>query len=441
MILVNQSNDITEAGNSQANAARICIEKLLRKLPGTLVETAKSYGALVRRRVVKCARELILVLFIYATSDMSLRMLAASASAMGVASMSDQAWQKRVVACEPWLSCIAKETIPKFTNRQNKMFLGRSVRLLDGSNIQQAGKNGKRGGGTIRVHMCYDITEGRMGDMLVTDKHTPESVAIFFIETGVIYIADAGYGKGKNIAHIISRQADAIFRVTPNHLNLAKDGRGKSKIDMAKKLDIKADFLDFSCYVHTENRHYVPVRIVASRLPEEKALLAKERKIRSAKRRQTKKIRTATLVYAGWVILMTTLDDAYSAQDLLALYRARWQIELLFKRIKQSFDVSVLPAASLKHSKAMVLLWLILWSLTEQNALAMEICLLEKEADMTHYSPWAVQCFLFNQLKAIVNCLWAMCFDLETHALEAFQRLRNHRSSRSNQYAVFRFGC
>jgi len=34
---------------------------------------------------------------------------------------------------------------------------------------------------------------------------------------------------------------------------------------------------------------------------------------------------------------MTSLDERYNAKDILELYRARWQIELLFKRIKQFF--------------------------------------------------------------------------------------------------------
>jgi hypothetical protein len=279
-----------------------------------------------------------------------------------------------------------------------------------------------------------------MDDVLVTDKHTAESVTHFPIEPSVIYIADAGYGKGVNLAHIVSCHGDALFRATPNHLSLAADNKGKEKIDMVKKLDTKSDLIDFVCHVHAKNNKYVPVRIIASRLPEDKALLAKERKIRSAKKRQTKNIRNSTLVYAEWIVLMTSLGDDYSADELLKLYRSRWQIELLFKRIKQSFAASTLPVASLKHSKVIVLLWLILWALAEKDALAMETFLLNKEADMTRYSPWSMHSFLFNQLKMSINCLCALFFELAKHAVSVFLRLQNHRSSRPNHYAFFHFG-
>ena len=152
-------------------------------------------------------------------------------------------------------------------------------------------------------------------------------------------------------------------------------------------------------------------------------------------------MREETLLYAGWVILMTTLGKEYKAEALLKVYRSRWQIELLFKRIKQSFAVTKLPPASLRHSKVMILLWLILWSLTEQNALAAEVILLEKGEDMTRYSPWSMHNFLFLQLKTILNSQWALAFDPDTQMQMVFQRLRqNHQSLRVNQYTASRFG-
>ena len=311
--------------------------------------------------------------------------------------------------------------------------------MLDGTTIKQAGKLGNRGGETLRVHMCYNLTKGCMENICVTDKHTAEGVTIFDLEANTIYIADAGYGKGKALAHVVSCKADALFRVTPNHLSLANDEKGKIKIDMTTKLDTKANIVDFTCFVHTENKKYVPVRIIASRLPEDKALLAKERKIRNAQRYQTKNMREETLIYAEWMFLMTSLGNDVSVESLFAMYRSRWQIELLFKRIKQSFDISVLPAASLVHSKAMVMLWLILWSYTEQQSLGIEIPLINNKTDMTLYSMWTMQRFLFQHLITTINSLWVLYFDPDIHSFDALYRLLNHRSSRDNQFYHFRF--
>ena len=437
---MNKLNDIPKEINDQINIVKTHIDKLLQKLPETLMETAKTYGAMVRQRVIKSPQELLLALLMYASSGISQRVLSACLAVIGMADMSDQAWQKKIIKCGPWLSFLLKETMSTLSCHSRMQLSGRTVKLLDGSILKQAGTKGKRGGESIRVHMSYNLSSGCMDDVLVTDKYTAESVTNFPITPDIIYIADAGYGKGVNLAHIVSYHGDALFRATPNHLNLAADNKGKEKIDMVKKLDTKANLIDFACHVHTRKNEYVPVRIIASRLPEDKALLAKERKIRSAKKRQTKNIRTATLVYAEWIVLMTSLGDEYSAEELLELYRSRWQIELLFKRIKQSFAVSKLPVASLNHSKVIVLLWLLLWAITEKEALAMEIFLLDKEADMTQYSLWSMHSFLFNQLKMSINCLCALFFELTEHAGCVFLRLQNHRSSRPNHYAFFHFG-
>lgn len=70
-------------------------QELLSKLPETIEESAKEYGAIVRKREIKNAIDLINVLFIYALTDISQRMLATFAGILEIADISDQAWQKK----------------------------------------------------------------------------------------------------------------------------------------------------------------------------------------------------------------------------------------------------------------------------------------------------------------------------------------------------------
>ena len=71
------------------------------------------------------------------------------------------------------------------------------------------------------------------------------------IKAGHIYIADAGFGKGKNLDYLVSCKADAIFRMTPNQVSLATDIKGKSKINMLDKLNTKENLVDFYCFIHS----------------------------------------------------------------------------------------------------------------------------------------------------------------------------------------------
>ena len=434
---MNIINDIAATEEKQELLSKLN-QYIVDKLPPTLEESAKEYGVLIRIREIKSALNLITMMLIYAVTDISQRLLAAFADVFGIAKISDQAWQKKMAKSEPWLAHLLNETLPqtKLAAEEKSGFENRPIKLVDGSCVKQAGTNGE----VIRIHMCYDLTLGCMDEVSVTDQHTAESFAPFNITPGSIYMADAGFGKGKNLEYVVSRQADALFRVTPNLLALASDANGAKKIDMVKKLDTREDVVDFTCYVHTIDGEYVPARLIASRLPEDKAAEAVERKKRTAKKKQNV-IKEETLIYAKWVILMTSLGESYSAEDILKLYRARWQVELLFKRIKQFFKVTRLRAATVQHSKVLILLWLIIWSLTERQVVAAEIYLKAKQADMSRFSPWTMCGFFLHTFKAMLNLLWVFCIDIDVDLLDIYKRLRNHKASRRNQYFEFCFGA
>jgi hypothetical protein len=136
---------------------------------------------------------------------------------------------------------------------------------------------------------------------------------------------------------------------------------------------------------------------------------------------------------------MTSLDESYSAECILKLYRIRWQIELLFKRIKQFLNVTRLRAATVQHSKVLVLLLLIIWSLVERQVVAAEICLKARQANMSRFSPWTMCGFFLHVFKSMLNQLWIFCLDTNIDLLGIYKRLCNHKARRINQYFEFHF--
>jgi DDE family transposase len=84
------------------------------------------------------------------------------------------------------------------------------------------------------------------------------------------------------------------------------------------------------------------VRLIALHLPAEAAEAARARKRKKA-RKDGRSVSEASWFFAGWVLLITTLPQAHgSAQEVLRLYRASWPIELVFKRLKQWWRLSLL---------------------------------------------------------------------------------------------------
>jgi hypothetical protein len=407
-------------------------------LPNNLDESAKSTGAIKRKRGFKSAEDFLKLLLIFAVSTMSMRMLSLSANSLDISTITDTAWHKRITNCALWLAYILDYILPKPMQSKDEILLfeetpvkNRQIHLVDGSCIAEAASRNM----TYRIHMSYNLRSGCMDDIQVTDHHTAESFRHCKIQENHIYMADAGYGKAGMYAYLISQKADAILRFTPSHVILL-DHNGQ-RIDMMKKLTADEPIIDFWCF--TKNgKHLLPVRIIASQLPEDKQADAIKRKRRISSKKQAQ-IMPETLEYAKWIIIMTSLDDQYSAKEILAVYKSRWQIELLFKRIKQHFKVTKIKDSSIKYAKSLILLWLIIWAMVERQSIAAEMHMIKKEMDMSRLSPWTLTSFFFQRVKMIIESLWATIIDPVEDIDIIAQCLQNHKGSRINQYFEYHF--
>ena len=110
------------------------------------------------------------------------------------------------------------------------------------------------------------------------------------------------------------------------------------------------------------------LRLVAVRKPPH-AIAQARRQARQAAQRKGSQISEETLVAAEWVILVTSLAaEASSADDVLALYRLRWRIELAFKRLKSLIGLKEPPGFDEGSAKPWILAHLLLALLIEPLA-------------------------------------------------------------------------
>lgn len=116
-------------------------------------------------------------------------------------------------------------------------------------------------------------------------------------------------------------------------------------------------------------RERFAVRLVISLLPRKQAMAARARKRERLRLKKGPKAHLAPAWWAGVMLLGTTLpQEQWSAQDVVKLYRARWQIELFFKRLKQGLLLHLLPVKQWERAQTYVHVCLIAWALQEQNA-------------------------------------------------------------------------
>jgi IS4 transposase len=110
----------------------------------------------------------------------------------------------------------------------------------------------------------------------------------------------------------------------------------------------------------------LPLRLIILRKSPEATEAARNKLRREAPRKQ-KKLDPRSLVAAEFLIVATSLPgEQYPAEEVLAVYRLRWQIELAFKRLKSLLHIDRLPTFTVEASRSWLYAHLILALLCDE---------------------------------------------------------------------------
>jgi len=146
---------------------------------------------------------------------------------------------------------------------------------------------------------------------------------------GDLVIRDLGYLITVLLAKFVSQQISFLTRHR-HGINLYDPQNGKP-------LDLKAELktcgsLDRQVLLGPER---VPVRLVALPVPQEVANLRRHRARTSAQRRRRSPPGAEHLFLMGWNIFLTNVSACtWPPKTLVAVYRLRWRIEIIFKTWK-----------------------------------------------------------------------------------------------------------
>ena len=405
---MNLQNDFNKLDNKLQEVFENWNNIILPHLPQQMDGMAKRTGALHRKRGVCSCVDLLRMLFLYASSNFSFRILAAAACVLGISAISDTAWRKRFSKAAPFLREILHSLLSAFLPATDIFaFDGvKNVLLVDASVIRQNGKQQHQ----QRIHLCYSLNENRMKQVKAPDQHTAESLAHFSMKKGDLVMVDAGYGTAQNFIYAQEQGADVILRITPKNFCLY-DAQGEkiSLTALMKEAEEKhREWIDVFGYCKYKGKTGF-VWVIAHRLPDGQAAKARKRKIRKASKNQ-RQIQAETLFSAGWITVVTSLGAEYSGEEILHLYRSRWQVELLFKRFKQNFSVHTIKAGSNAYAETETLLWLIIWTIAERQSFQAECYLAEKRECC--YSVYEKCKISFIQITDILRLSWSLFVDL-----------------------------
>lgn len=327
-----------------------------------LEASARETKAFLRPRVIGSAADLLRLILSYCLGNRGLRLTCAWAAASGLADISNVALLKRLRRCGDWLSLLIGRVLSAHAPEACK---GRLIRLVDATNVPQAGTAARKWNGVWRVHAAFDLPAERFGHFELTDQQGAERLDRIPVVKGEIRIGDRVYLHPDHMAAVLDAGADIVVRASWKNARWLDEEGEALDLPALLRTHAQAGVIDRPIRLGRKAHNPLCLRLVAVRKPPQAAEAAK-RKARQAARKGGHQISKDTLTAAEWVLLVTSLDaETFSTDDVLALYRLRWRIELGFKRLKSVIGLKGPPGGDERSARPYVLAHLLMILLLE----------------------------------------------------------------------------
>jgi hypothetical protein len=318
-------------------------ETLLALMPEGWKAKAKELGALVRARKVKTAEELLRVILLYLTAGKSFGGTSALLEMGDDITLKKVGVWKRVKHSAGWLRWLDENILrgAGLLAAKPGWLAGKEVRLVDGTEEPVSGN--KRV--SYLLHYCVSLYELDMKEMLLTNiKEEGEKLSHFkSFGKGQIEIGDRAYGTIGGMEYVLGCGADFVLRLRAKAFKMYNE-KGRETNIMGSFRGLKRGESGEKTVFYKTREGYKPVRICAVRKDRESERAGLER-IRKTNRRKQRgnEASRAQSEYNKYVIVATSLDESIQAGQVLELYRMRWQIELVFRRLKSLFHYNEIP--------------------------------------------------------------------------------------------------
>ena len=326
---------------------------LLNLLPTGWEQEAVLSGASERLRGFDSISNLLRTLLLHVGKGYSLRETVVRAKATGIAQVSDVALMKRLQKAEEWLRRMCLSLLQESGWEMPAETRGYNVRALDGTLVKEPGRNGS----LWRIHYSVRIPSLVCDHLELTPVKgagTGEGLGRFAASPGDLVLADRGFCKPSGVEALHRQGAVVMVRLNSSALPLwSKEGSRFGLLEEISQLKQTGTEREWPVWVQGSGER-IAGRLCALRKSEAAAEKAR-RKIARKAQQGGPQPKPETLQYARYVMVFTTVPESdFSTVEVLEWYRVRWQIELVFKRLKTLAELGALP----KHEDRSARSWL-----------------------------------------------------------------------------------
>jgi hypothetical protein len=329
-------------------------QTILKMFPSNWLELAKTTKAIVRKfRNFKNEEGVMRALLLHVAGGYSLRETATRLKLANIADVSDVALLKRLQCSERWFKELCLSLLRERGVVEVLSDTDITMRLVDGTNVKEPGKTGS----LWRIHYSLKLSNLECDYFKLTStqgKETGESFKQFPVRKNDCIVGDRAYSTAQGISYLTSKSAYALVRV--NTMSLPFVTLEKNKFDLlgaVTNLQREHETREWDVMVNADGQ-FIRGRLCIIRKNEASIKVAIKKLKRNANKKQIE-LEPETEEFAKFVILYTTLPkEKYSLESVLEWYRLRWQIELVFKRLKSLAGLGHLP----KHDEVSARAWL-----------------------------------------------------------------------------------
>jgi hypothetical protein len=232
-----------------------------------------------------------------------------------------------------------------------------TITLPDDMQEQYRGCGGSYGSGAaaLKLQTELDLRSGALSSLTIEPGRSPDGASARQQApqpAGSLRITDLGYFCVAVFAAIAAAQAYFLSRLQfRTGVRLCAGGAAVNVLEWLSGQP--GLYVDTPIWLGGEQ---LSCRLIAWRLPEEQANRRRQKLRKATLRKCGSEPSAARLAWCDWTILVTNVPgELLRPPEAVVLYRARWQVELLFKRWKSQDLVAVLSGST--AVRQMVRVW------------------------------------------------------------------------------------